>query len=112
MKKSGYPHKASLFQAPNAGTNRNWRELSDEEIDEFAMAHITSAFHLGGSCRMAKEEDGGVVDDELRVYGFRNLRIADASVFPELPSAHIMAPIYMVAEQCADFIKKPWGHDQ
>lgn len=112
MKKSGYPHKASLFQAPNAGTNRNWRELSDEEIDEFAMAHTTSAFHLGGSCRMAKEEDGGVVDDELRVYGFRNLRIADASVFPELPSAHIMAPIYMVAERCADFIKKSWEHDQ
>ena len=47
----------------------------------------------------------GVVDDELRVYGARNLRIADASIFPIVPSAHPQAPVAMIAERCADFVK-------
>ena len=66
-------------------------------------------YHLSSSCRMAREEDGGVVDDELRVYGFKNLRIADASIFPTIPATHTMAPTYMVAERCSDFIRATWS---
>ncbi|KAH8666911.1 hypothetical protein BX600DRAFT_284163 [Xylariales sp. PMI_506] len=108
IEKSGYPHSAELFYGPGAGTGRSWRDLSDEELESFARGSAQSVVHLGCSCRMAREEDGGVVDDELRVYGFRNLRVADASVFPKIPAAHTMAPTYMVAERCAQFVKDTW----
>ncbi|ETS77919.1 hypothetical protein PFICI_09981 [Pestalotiopsis fici W106-1] len=108
MQSSGYKHSVELFLAPNAETNRNWRELGDEEIDEYVRSSIQSVVHLGCTCRMAREEDGGVVDDELKVYGFKNLRVADASIFPRIPAAHTMAPTYMVAERCSQFIKDAW----
>jgi choline dehydrogenase-like flavoprotein len=34
----------------------------------------------------------------------RGLRIADASVFPRIPGAHLQAPVVMVVEGCACFI--------
>lgn len=109
MQASGYKHPVELFFAPNAGTDRDWRDLSDEDIDEFVRSSIQSVVHLGCTCRMAREEDGGVVDDELKVYGFQNLRVADASIFPRIPAAHTMAPTYMVAERCSQFTKDAWN---
>ncbi|KAI1207436.1 alcohol oxidase [Annulohypoxylon truncatum] len=103
-----YPHPARLFVAPNAETGRDWKDLSDDELDKFVQDNIKLVYHLSSSCHMANEEDGGVVDDELRVHGFENLRIADASIFPTIPATHTMAPTYMVAERCADFIKATW----
>ncbi|KAI0174515.1 hypothetical protein BJ166DRAFT_150323 [Pestalotiopsis sp. NC0098] len=108
MESSGYKHPVELFFAPNAGTGRDWRDLSDEELDGFIRSSIQSVVHLGCTCRMAKENDGGVVNDELKVYGFQNLRVADASVFPKIPAAHTMAPTYMVAERCSQFVKDAW----
>jgi choline dehydrogenase-like flavoprotein len=108
LKSSEYPYKISLFRAPGADSGRGWKDLEDAEIDDYVRRRAQSSLHLSSSCRMAKEVDGGVVDDELRVYGFKNLRIADASVFPKVPSAHTMAPVVMVAERCADFIKATW----
>lgn len=60
---------------------------------------------------MAPEEEQGVVDDELRVHGIQGLRIADCSIFPVIPSAHPQAPVVMVAERCADFIKTARAQD-
>ncbi|ORY61749.1 uncharacterized protein BCR38DRAFT_476408 [Pseudomassariella vexata] len=109
METSGYQHPVKLFHAPNADTGRSWRDLDDDQLDSFARGCIQSVLHLGCSCRMANEENGGVVDDQLRVYGFSNLRIADASIFPKIPAAHTMAPVYMVAERCAQFVKSAWA---
>ncbi|CAG8725775.1 12910_t:CDS:1, partial [Acaulospora morrowiae] len=41
---------------------------------------------------MAPEKRGGVVDHRLRVYGTRNLRVVDASIFPSIPAANTFAP--------------------
>ena len=40
------------------------------------------------TCKMAKKEDGGVVDAQLRVYGVDGLRVYDASIFPTIVSGH------------------------
>ncbi|KAK8044172.1 hypothetical protein PG993_004196 [Apiospora rasikravindrae] len=110
--KSGYRHAAELFYAPGVRTGRRdigkWRDLGDDDLDSFAQDAVQSVLHLGCTCRMAPERDGGVVDDRLRVHGFRNLRVADASVFPRIPAAHTMAATYMIAERCAEFVKEDW----
>jgi choline dehydrogenase len=43
---------------------------------------VNTLYHPTSTARMARREDGGVVDEELRVYGVRGLRVVDASVFP------------------------------
>ena len=52
------------------------------EIEEFVRKRVSTLFHPNSTARMAKREDGGVVDEELKVYGVRGLRVVDASVFP------------------------------
>jgi len=52
------------------------------EIEEFVRQRLNTLYHPTSTARMAKREDGGVVDEELRVYGVRRLRVVDASVFP------------------------------
>ncbi|KAJ7350795.1 alcohol oxidase [Mycena albidolilacea] len=91
----GYPIKD--FQLPASD--------ADADLDAFVRAQFRTCYHYSASCRMARREEGGVVDDELRVYGVSGLRVCDASVFPCIPSAHTMVPVIMFAERCADLVK-------
>ncbi|KZT08694.1 GMC oxidoreductase [Laetiporus sulphureus 93-53] len=98
MRASGYPLDA--VQVPDVTSNT--------ALDEFIEGNVNTMFHYASTCRMAPEDDAqpGVVDDELRVHGIRNLRIADASVFPDVPAAHPQALVYAMAERCADLIRQ------
>ncbi|KAB5543081.1 hypothetical protein GE09DRAFT_237530 [Coniochaeta sp. 2T2.1] len=87
----------------------DWCTMPDEEIDEYLTRVCTSSLHFASSCRMSLTPQDGVVDQRLKVHGMANLRIADASVFPKIPSGHTMAPTLMVAERCADFLKTEWA---
>ena len=59
--------------------------------------------HICGSCRMGVDENS-VVNARLQVRGVKGLRIADASVFPSIPSTNTAAPTIMVAEKAAEYI--------
>lgn len=52
---------------------------------------------------------GGVVDERLRVYGIKGLRIIDASVMPLQISCHPQATIYAIAEKGAHMILEDRG---
>lgn len=84
------------------------RSKSQEHVDEFLLDHVRTVYHYACTCRMAPEDDEypGVVDDELRVHGVDGLRVADASIFPDIVAAHTMAPTVMVAEKCADMVTR------
>jgi choline dehydrogenase len=53
-----------------------------DEIEEFVRQRADTLYHPTSSARMARREDGGVVDEELKVYGVEGLRVVDASIFP------------------------------
>ncbi|EDN91582.1 hypothetical protein SS1G_00985 [Sclerotinia sclerotiorum 1980 UF-70] len=55
---------------------------------------------------LENDQNPGVVDDELRVYGVQGLRVynCDTSIFPQIVSGHLQAPAVMVAEKCADLM--------
>ena len=77
----------------------------DRELLQFAQQAGLTAYHLCGSCQMGPHDDrGSVVDDQLRVHGLQSLRIADASIMPNVPSANTSAAVYMIAEKASDMI--------
>ena len=80
---------------------------TDDEVLAFARAKGTTSFHLVGTCRMGPAGDrSAVVDHQLRVHGTEGLRVVDASVMPNIPSANTYAATLMIAEKAADFIRQ------
>jgi choline dehydrogenase len=77
---------------------------SDDEILGWIRQHSETAYHPIGTCRMGPGPNA-VVDEQLRVHGLAGLRIADASIFPTMPSGNTNAPSIMVGEKCADLLK-------
>nr|CAH0112036.1 unnamed protein product [Daphnia galeata] len=61
--------------------------------------------HSVGTCKMGPSTDReAVVDSQLRVYGIKGLRVADASVIPVIPNGNINAPVIMIGEKAAHMI--------
>jgi len=78
---------------------------SDRDLDAFIADHVESAYHPCGTCRMGAPDDPlAVVDPEARVIGVDNLRLADSSVFPQIPNGNLNGPSIMVGEKASDHI--------
>ena len=78
---------------------------SDSDMDGFIFDHVESAYHPCGTCRMGAPDDTlAVVDPEARVIGVDNLRLADSSVFPQIPNGNLNGPSIMVGEKASDHI--------
>ncbi|MEO8244085.1 MAG: choline dehydrogenase [bacterium] len=78
---------------------------SEAALDDFIRDHVESAYHPCGTARMGRRDDKmAVVDPECRVIGVEGLRVADSSIFPQVPNGNLNAPSIMVGEKAADHI--------
>ncbi|KAI1136508.1 GMC oxidoreductase [Hypoxylon sp. FL0543] len=79
---------------------------NDDGLRDWVVKNTTSDWHPVGTCAMGGSEGihSGVVDDRLRVYGVKRLRVVDASIMPLQISAHLQATVYAIAEKGAHLI--------
>lgn len=79
---------------------------SPEQLGEYIRRTLSTVHHPAGTARMGHPGDPGtVVDPQLRVLGTEGLRVADASIFPSLPSVNPCLTCMMVGERAAELIE-------
>jgi len=80
--------------------------VSDEDLDRYARAVSHTMYHPACTAKMGDLEKDplAVVDPRLRVRGVKNLRIADASVFPTMVTINLMLTVLAVGERAAELI--------
>ncbi|MEU1533921.1 GMC family oxidoreductase N-terminal domain-containing protein [Streptomyces fagopyri] len=81
------------------------KATSDAELRQYVLDTLTTYNHPVGTCRMGVDAQA-VVDDRLRVRGVEDLRVADASVIPSIPSANTNATVCAIAERAADLLQR------
>lgn len=77
---------------------------TDDDIIKYYREMGTSTFHSCGTCRMGSSPDS-VLDARLQVRGVFGLRVADASVFPTMPSCNTNGPAMGVGWRAAEIIR-------
>ena len=72
---------------------------SDALLEDLARHHSSTVYHLTSTCRI-----GSVVDARLRVIGIADLRVADASIMPNVISGNTNAAAIMIGEKAAEML--------
>lgn len=79
--------------------------LSADERARVALETLShTLYHPTSTARMGSDPDS-VVDPDLRVRGVEGLRIADASVMPEIIRGHTHAPSVVIGEKAAILLR-------
>jgi choline dehydrogenase len=86
-----------------------WRPAVGADDDAALRAHVRAhsetIYHPTSTAAMGAGTDA-VCDPALRVRGVEGLRVADASVLPDVPRGNTNAPVIMVAEKAADLLRE------
>ena len=78
---------------------------SDEALDNWMMRTVTSGQHISCTCKMGPSTDPlAVVNQYGQVHGIQRLRVADASVMPDVVRANTNATTIMIGERVAEWI--------
>ncbi|RIB22975.1 GMC oxidoreductase-domain-containing protein [Gigaspora rosea] len=100
------PPLSTVYNVKEIGINDNTNgdDISDEDWEKYVLEKSITTFHTSGTVKMAPESKGGVVNHRLQVYGTKNLRVVDASIFPYIPTGNTNAPTAMVAWRASRLI--------
>jgi choline dehydrogenase len=77
---------------------------SDALLEDLALHFSLTVYHLSCTCRI-----GSVVDPRLRVEGVGRLRVADASIMPNIVSGNTNAASIMIGEKAAEMVAADHG---
>ncbi len=91
----------TLIVRPDAAT------MADETaMEQYLHENVTHLVHPVGTCKMGPASDPlAVVDQYGRVHGLEGLRVADASIMPDLPRGNTNLTSIMIGERVADFVR-------
>jgi choline dehydrogenase len=79
--------------------------VTDDTLDQWLLKNVWIGQHLSGTCKMGPDSDSmAVVDQYGRVHGIEGLRVADASIMPNVIRANTNATTIMIGERVADWI--------
>jgi choline dehydrogenase len=77
---------------------------TDDELTKEIRLRAGTVYHPVGTCKMGVDAMA-VVDPSLRVRGVEGLRVADASIMPEVTGSNTNAPSMMIGERAAALIQ-------
>jgi choline dehydrogenase len=67
---------------------------------------VFNTTHASGTCKMGPASDPmAVVDQHLNIHGLENIKVADASVMPNVIRANTNCTTIMIGERCAEWIR-------
>ncbi|MCW5983161.1 MAG: GMC family oxidoreductase N-terminal domain-containing protein [Bryobacteraceae bacterium] len=92
----GFPLRRELLPGAEIATDR--------EIADYIRTSVETCFHPTGTCKMGSDRLA-VVDADLKVRGVEGLRVADASIMPEIVDGNTCAAALLIAEKAADLVK-------
>lgn len=79
-------------------------KLTRSQMDQFVRNATLTYWHQTCTAKMGRDAMS-VVDSHLRVYGLKNLRIADGSIMPRVTTGNTMAPCVIIGERAGELIK-------
>ncbi|KAG5296732.1 alcohol oxidase [Histoplasma ohiense] len=86
-----------------------YSETDNKVIEQFIRENLTTTWHSMGTCAMKPREHGGVVDQDLNVYGVKNLKVVDLSICPANVAANTYSTALAVGEKAASIIARELG---
>lgn len=97
-----FAHLVAGIKSPAAGV-----VADDDALAHWCKAVASSGFHPSCTAKMGSSGDPmAVVDQWLRVRGFENLYVADASVMPKCPRANIHLTSIMIGERAGEWLRE------
>ncbi len=79
---------------------------SDEALDAWMRRTVFNTTHASGTCKMGPASDQmAVVDQRLSIHGLEGIKVADASVMPNVIRANTNCTTIMIGERCAEWIR-------
>ena len=79
---------------------------SDEALDDWMRRTVFNTTHASGTCKIGPSSDPmAVVDQHLNIHGLEGIKVADASVMPNVIRANTNCTTIMIGERCADWVK-------
>jgi choline dehydrogenase len=80
--------------------------MDDDAVRRYLRENVNHLVHVVGTCKMGPAGDPmAVVDQYGRVHGLEGLRVADASIMPNLPRANTNLSAIMIGERISDFMR-------